>query len=179
MPLADLAVLPLSEGHLGPSRTAYNHYILHSTANFHEEPLSEEEFRKMLAFSQPGHGACAAMEGNAFLGFGYVGPYKSRCAYRFTAEVTIYLAPERIRHGVGTAILAALEETARKGGIRTLIAGICLENEPSVRFFEKHGYERCAHFKKVGYKFGRYLDTVYAQKFLNADRPLPCSASGA
>lgn len=162
-----VVVLPLTEPHTAPALATYNHYILHSTANFHEEPLSEEEFRKMLTFSQPGHGAYAALTGETFLGLGYVGPYKTRCAYRFAAEVTIYLAPDALRRGVGSALLAALETRARSGGIRTLIAGICFENEPSARFFEKHGYERCTHFKKVGYKFGWTLDTVYAQKFLD------------
>ncbi len=173
MTSAPVRVVPLADTHLARALDTYNHYILHSTANFHEEPLSPDAFRGTLPAERPGHGAYAALAGETFLGLGYVGPYKARCAYRFAAEVTIYLAPDALRRGVGSALLAALEARARAGGIRTLIAGICAENEASIRFFEKHGYERCARFRKVGYKFGRTLDTVYAQKFLDGDEPTP------
>jgi phosphinothricin acetyltransferase len=153
----------------------YNHYVATSTATFQTEPLGAAEWAADSIGGEPGrHGAWAITAGDAggdpggtLVGYVLVQPFKSRCAYRDTAEVTVYLAPEATERGLGGAALRHVDEHARAHGLHALIAVVCAENDASLRTFERHGYERVAHLKEVGSKFGRLLDVVYLEKVLS------------
>jgi phosphinothricin acetyltransferase len=149
----------------------YNHYVAHSTATFQTEPLTPEEWAaEMLAGDPARHGgwAIAAPEGGALAGYVLVVPYKSRCGYRDTAEVSVYLAPEHTGRGLGHAALAHADAHARAAGLHVLVAGACTENAASIALFERAGYERCALFREVGSKFGRRLDVAYLEKVVGS-----------
>jgi phosphinothricin acetyltransferase len=106
------------------------------------------------------------IENQEIVGYVLLTQYKNKQAYDICAEVTIYLKPDYLGHGIGSKALAFIEEVGREQGFHTLIATICMENSRSIRLFEKNGYEQCALFKEVGYKFRRRLDIGSFQKIM-------------
>lgn len=157
---------PTTEEHLPALAEILNYYILHSIVTFHTETLTPDDMREKVFFALPYYRSFTIMDGNEVTGYCVISPWKKQEAYRHTAEVNIYLQHDLIGKGIGSKALAHAEAFAKENNIHNLIAGLCSENIPSKRLFEKNGYELCAHFKKVGQKFGRTLDTIYLQKQL-------------
>lgn len=93
-------------------------------------------------------------------------PSIKREAYDGTAEVTIYLKTGFTGKGLGSMALKYVENHAKHQHLHVLVATICGENEESIRLFSKNGYDKCAHYKEVGQKFGQLLDVVAYQKIL-------------
>lgn len=144
----------------------YNHYVEHSTATFHSRPLTVDAFRELLTFPNPRHRAFVALVDGEVCGYCVVAPYKNREAYDDTAEVSVYVRPDRQRRGIGAAAVDHMEEHARRVGLHALIATICGDNAPSIALLADKGYVQCAHLREVGKKLGRRLDVVCYQKLL-------------
>jgi phosphinothricin acetyltransferase len=155
-----------TEQHLPALTNILNHYILNTVVTFHKEPLTDEGMREKVFFAQPHYRSYTILDDEDVIGYCAVSPWKKQEAYRHTAEINIYLRHNIIGQGIGSIALAQAETFAKENEIHNLIAGLCSENIPSKRLFEKNGYSLCAHFKKVGQKFGRTLDTIYLQKQL-------------
>ena len=100
-------------------------------------------------------------------GFCTLGPFKTRCAYHQTAEMAVYLHHEYTGKGLGATAIDLLEEHARKNGFHVIIVSISQENTASKKLVERKGYEQVAHYREVGFKFGRFLDVVNYQKILD------------
>jgi phosphinothricin acetyltransferase len=157
----------VKEEHLPALAGILNHYVLNSTVTFHKELLTPADMAAKVFFDQPWYRAfIIELDGN-IIGYCAVSLWKKQEAYRHTAEINIYLLPEHTGKGIGSTAVQHLEDFARNNDIHNLIAGLCSENTPSRRLFEKNGYTHCATFKQVGTKFGRVLDTIYLQKQLN------------
>jgi L-amino acid N-acyltransferase YncA len=159
-------VRPLDTADLDAARAIYNHWVATSTATFHEEPLGAEEFAAEIVFRDPRYGAYAVDDAAGLAGYVVVAPYKSRCAYRDTAEVSAYLRPDARGLGLGREAVDAAVWRARTAGLHALLATICAENTASIRLFESCGFARVAHLKEVGRKFGRWLDVVILELLL-------------
>jgi phosphinothricin acetyltransferase len=144
----------------------YNYYILNSTATFHTEPLNLTAMREILYPYNERFKSYAMMDGETVCGYCILAPFKKREAYDTTAEATIYLKQGYAGKGHGSMALSLLEKQALQNEFHTLLAVICGENGESIRLFEKAGYEKCAHYREVGRKFGRFLDVVCYQKIL-------------
>jgi L-amino acid N-acyltransferase YncA len=101
-------------------------------------------------------------------GYAYVGPYRARPAYRFTVEDTVYIAPDMQRRGLGRVLLAALIEAAAAAGYRQMIAviGDSTEQAASIGLHEALGFRHVGVLQDVGYKHGRWLDSVLMQRAL-------------
>lgn len=150
----------------------YNPYITDTTISFEEEPVHDAEMARRVAEVQAaGLPWLVAEADGAVIGYAYATKWRVRHAYRHSVESSVYLAPAAARRGVGTALYEALLERLRAGGYHLVIGGIALPNAASVALHEKMGYEKAAHFKEVGYKFGRWLDVGYWQKILAAPAP--------
>jgi L-amino acid N-acyltransferase YncA len=158
---------PVQEAHLPALAEILNYYILNTTVTFHDELLSGDDMREKVFFPMSYHRAFTIFDRHSIIGYCAVTQWKKQQAYRHAGEVNIYLAPECTGKGIGSHALNHLEKFAKANQINTLIAALCAENEPSLKLFEKNGYIRCAHFRNMGLKFGRILDTIYLQKFLN------------
>ncbi|MBN2677201.1 MAG: N-acetyltransferase, partial [Anaerolineaceae bacterium] len=91
-------------------------------------------------------------------GYAYGNKWKDRSAYRFTAEVTVYVDKDNHGKGIGNKLLQALIDDSRSRNIHVLIAVIALPNDKSIRIHEKHGFKKVAHFAEVGYKQNRWID---------------------
>lgn len=161
-------IRPLTPADHEAAARVYNHYVETSTATFQTEPVTPGEWAAEVTGEPGRHGAWAVEDGGAFAGYVLVTPFKSRCAYRDTAEVTVYLAPEHAGRGLGGAALAFVDDHARDAGLHALLAVVCAENAASLRAFERAGYERCALLREVGSKFGRLLDVVYLEKVVGS-----------
>jgi len=158
----------LTDKHLSAATELYNHYVAESTATFYLEPLSEQEFRKTVFHEDTRCKSFAVMdsESGAFAGYCSIGLFRPRAGYRLTGEITIYFRPEYTGKGLGKLAIEHVEAHARKEGFHAVIASVCGENTPSIKLFERCGYQRVAHMKEVGWKFGRFLDVVYLEKIL-------------
>ena len=145
----------------------YNHYIQTSTITFEEEPVSAAEMAaRILEIQSLSYPWLVATAANDVLGYAYAGKWKVRAAYKHASEITVYVRPGQERSGVGSALYQQLLPALKAGGVRAAIGGVALPNDARVRLHEKFGFEKCAHFKEVGFKFNRWIDVAYWQRIL-------------
>jgi L-amino acid N-acyltransferase YncA len=144
----------------------YGHAVAHGTASFEYEPPSEAEMaRRMEALLGKSFPYFAAEVDGALAGYAYAGPYHARTGYRFTLETSIYIAPDMQRRGLGRALLAALIEAGEARGARQMIAVIGdSEHAASIALHAAHGFRYVGTLANVGFKFGRWLDSVLMQR---------------
>lgn len=137
----------------------YNYYIRETVVTFDTEPVTPAEMEKRMETIVASFPYLVDEEEGEVQGYCYVHPWKSKQAYRHTAECTVYLHPDRRGKGIGrrllTTLLDRLEQTT---DLRVVISCITLPNEPSVRLHERLGFRKVSCFREVGYKFGRWLD---------------------
>jgi L-amino acid N-acyltransferase YncA len=145
----------------------YNHYITNTVVTFEEEavPASEIAERMKVVWSASLPWLVAEVDGRV-AGYAYASKWNGRCAYKFSAEITVYLAPAHAGRGLGSELYGRLFSILRDRGMHAVIGGIALPNAASVALHEKLGLERVALFKEVGFKFGRWIDVGYWQRTL-------------
>jgi phosphinothricin acetyltransferase len=145
----------------------YNHYITKTVVTFEEEVLPSsaiaERIEGVWSASLPW---LVAEMGGQVAGYAYASKWHGRSAYRFSTEITVYLAPDRTGRGVGSRLYGRLFPILRERGIHAVMGGIALPNEASVALHEKFGLEKVAVFREVGFKFGRWIDVGYWQRTL-------------
>ncbi len=144
----------------------YNHYILHSTITFEEQPVSPDEMKQRIAEVLTGLPWLVWVEDQVVQGFAYASKWKGRCAYRYSVESTAYLADGSTGRGIGTRLYEALFTALRQSKMHVVMGGIALPNDASIAMHEKLGFEKVAHFREVGCKFGKWIDVGYWQLFL-------------
>lgn len=142
----------------------YNHYVLHSTCTYQEEPEPLDVRQRWLAEHSGGHVVRVVVEADGtVVGWASLSRHHPRSAYRYTVEDSIYLRHDRLGRGLGTRLLADLIDQARRGGFRSIIAGASAEQQASIALHRRAGFVPVAHLKEVGFKFDRWLDVVYLQ----------------
>ena len=166
MSLAACSIRPAARGDAEAINAIQNHYVVHSTATFLTEPLTLDQRLAWLDGRLPGHPVTVALDGGAVVGWAALGDFRSRPAYRHTAEFSIYVHPDLHRRGIGRALLADLVERARAAGHHALVGGCCSESSAILALLEASGFSRVAHFPEVGRKFDRWLDVVFMQRLL-------------
>ena len=146
----------------------YAHAVLHGTASFELEPPGETEMaRRQRALIDGGHPYLVAEADGAVLGYAYAGPYRARPAYRWSVEDSVYIAPEGQRRGIGRALLEGLIAEAEQRGFRQMIAVIGDSAQtPSIELHRALGFRLIGTIMSVGFKHGRWLDTVLMQRAL-------------
>jgi phosphinothricin acetyltransferase len=146
----------------------YAESVRHGTASFEIDPPDEAEMtRRMRALLDGGHPYVAAEIDGALVGYAYAGPYRARPAYRFTVEDSIYIDPKAQRRGVGRALLDRLIDEATSRGFRQMIAVIGDSAQTaSIALHRAAGFRMVGNFENVGFKFGRWLDSVLMQRAL-------------
>ena len=145
----------------------YNDVLTTSTAIYSDQPTTLED---RLAWWQgrvrAGYPVLVAEDESGLTGFASFGDFRSWPGYRFTVEHSVYVRADRRGCGVGAALMTPLIDRATALGKHVLIAGVDADNAASLRFHERLGFERVAHFREVGFKFGRWLDLVFLQRTL-------------
>ena len=145
----------------------YNDAVLHTTASYDLEPVSMASRAAWLAgHEERGEPVIVAELGGQVAGFGAYGPFRAKAGYRFTVEHSVYVVAERRGQGIGRLLLEPLIAHARNAGMHSMIAGVDAENQASLRLHRSCGFVEVAHFRQVGYKFGRWLDLVCLELML-------------
>jgi len=148
----------------------YDHAVRHGTASFELEPPDEKEMtRRFGTLRDGGYPYLVAEIEGEIAGYAYAGPYRARPAYHWTVEDSIYVAPRSHRRGVGRALIERLIAEAEAAGFRQMIAVIGdSANAGSIELHRGAGFRMVGTFDNVGFKFGRWLDSVLMQRPLGA-----------
>ncbi|MCH8854278.1 MAG: N-acetyltransferase [Planctomycetes bacterium] len=153
-----------------------NWAAINTAANFALEQESLESWQEEWRETHELYPYLVAVDDhNTIVGFTKATPWKGRCAYIYSAEVTVYVHPDHHGHGIGKALYGRLMPTLKAQGYHTLLAGITQPNEASVRLHESFGFHRVALFEQVGWKFDQWHDVGYWELLLQAEtvRPKP------
>ena len=146
----------------------YTQAVQHGTASFEIEPLGEAEMaRRLDALIAGRFPYLVAVLDGAVAGYAYAGPYRARSAYDFTVEDSVYIAPQAQRRGIGRALLDRVIVESEARGCRQMIAVIGDSAQAaSIALHAAAGFRRVGTFDAVGFKFGRWLDSVLMQRKL-------------
>jgi L-amino acid N-acyltransferase YncA len=144
-----------------------NYNILNSTALYDYQPRTLENQISILQDKlTKGFPVLVAIHDEMVVGFGYYSEFRFREAYKFTVEHSVYSHPNHIGKGIGKQILESLIHLAKAQKLHTMIGVIDSENKNSIAFHEKFGFKTVGSIKESGYKFDRWLDSVFMQKML-------------
>ena len=151
----------------------YNHVIINTTAVYSEKPhtlqMRKDWYDDRLRSNFPVY---VGDFGGQIAGFSSFGHFRAWPCYRYTVEVSVYVEASFRGRGISKLLLSALVKRAEEMNIHALIAGISADNEVSVNLHRSFGFEEVAHFKQVGYKFGRWLDLKFLELLLD-NKPKP------
>lgn len=158
----------------------YGHHVLHGFGTFEEVPPSPAEMEtRRAAIAALGLPYLVAEDRGTVLGFAYAGPFRTRQAYRYTLEDSVYIAPEAIGRGVGRTVLSAVIEACAALGVRQLVAVIGDSgNAASIGLHTALGFENAGVGRSFGFKHGRWVDIVWMQKALNGGDALSPDTPG-
>jgi L-amino acid N-acyltransferase YncA len=142
----------------------YNHYVERTIVTFEEAVVPDEEMgRRVAKVVDAGLPWLVAERDGRVVGSAYADRWKARSGYRHSVETSVYLAPDAIGAGIGTALCRDLFARLRASDTHAIISGIALPNPASVRLHEGLGMRRVATFSQVGFKLGRWIDVGYWQ----------------
>jgi len=173
-PHPEVVVRPARAEDLPPVREIYAHHVLNGLASFEEAPPDLAEINRRFEATQARGlpylvAEAAPQEGvsSEILGYAYAGPYRPRPAYRFSVENSVYVAPGLEGRGVGRALLEELILRCTALGLRQMIAVVGDSGHlPSIAFHESLGFTQIGTLRAVGFKFGRWVDSVILQRAL-------------
>ena len=145
----------------------YNHVILNTTAVYQYVPQTLE-MRKAWYDSKlaDGYPVFIAEDAGRVVGLSSYGPFRAWAAYKYTVENSVYVAADQRGRGIARLLMQPMIDSARNQGYHAIIAGIDAANEASLRLHSSFGFEEVAHFRQVGYKFGRWLDLKFLELLL-------------
>ena len=152
-----------------PAITAiYDHAVRHGTASFELEPPDAAEMtRRFATLVDAGYPYLVAEADGGVAGYAYAGPYRPRPAYRWSVEDSVYVAPHMHHRGIGAALLGGLITAAEQRGYRQMVAVIGDSAQtPSIALHRAAGFRPIGTIENVGFKFGRWLDSVLMQRAL-------------
>ncbi|KRA22312.1 phosphinothricin acetyltransferase [Microbacterium sp. Root61] len=163
------SIRPVAERDIPDIREIYNYYVTNSVVTFDEKKWTlaqwRDKFDHLKKLGLPF--LVAEAPSGSILGYALVQPMSSKSAYRFSVENSIYLGPGAAGKGLGRALLEALIVACEQAGIREIVAVISDKGaEASVALHEKLGFAEVGRMGRVGFKFGRWLGTIYLQKSL-------------
>lgn len=141
----------------------YNYYIQNTHHTFEIEPRGVDEMRKRIGEIIEDYPYLVAEEDGEILGYAYATRFRLRDAYEYSVEVSIYVRSAAKQKGIGTQLYTKLFDELAETNVHVIVAGISLPNDASIRFHEKLGFRKVAHFREIGYKLGRWIDVGYWQ----------------
>ena len=164
----NLTVRDANDNDMPAVQAIYAHHVIHGTASFELEPPTLEQMRQRRAdVSAHELPYLVAERDGEVVGYGYATLYRPRPAYRFTVEDSVYVREGMAGLGIGQALLSAVIQRCTGGGRRQMVAIIGnSENVASIRLHERQGFRKVGVFESVGFKHGRWLDTVIMQREL-------------
>ena len=157
----------------------YAHFVRTSVATFEEEPPDADEMGLRIQHVQSAGlpwRVLLAVDGT-LAAYAYAAPYRTRSAYRYTLENSVYVSPHHVRRGFGLAVMRDVIEACAALGYRQMLAVIGdTANAASIRLHERLGFRLIGVHPAVGFKFGRWVDVVHMQLALGEGaRPIPAA----
>jgi phosphinothricin acetyltransferase len=153
--------------------TIYRPYVVHSATSFEEDPPDGAEMARRITGVQRTHPWLVGERDGAITGFAYASAHRNRSAYRWAADVSVYIAAAYHRQGVGSALYEALFERLREQGFLIACAGITIPNPASVALHESLGFELIGVYRRIGYKQGAWHDVGWWQLALGEQTAPP------
>jgi L-amino acid N-acyltransferase YncA len=162
------AIRPLRRDDIGSVGSIFAWYVANSVATFEEIPRSDRDWTRLWdELRDLGLPFLVAEADGAVAGYAYAGPWRSKPAYRRTVEDSIFIAPGQTGRGIGSQLLTELVAACGLGGARQMIAVIAdTGSNASVALHESSGFAHVGRLTAVGYKHGRYVDTLLMQREL-------------
>ena len=166
--MGELIVRASTEADVGPCAEIYRHHVLHGTASFEIEPPDFAEMkRRRAAIIDLGLPHLVAELDGRVMGYAYASNWRPRPAYKFSVEDSVYVDHEAVGQGIGRTLLPALIEQCTALGKRQMVAVIGDSAQtPSIRLHAACGFEMVGTLKGIGFKLGRWLDSVLMQRAL-------------
>jgi L-amino acid N-acyltransferase YncA len=164
-----ITIRPAASGDLHRVGEIFGWYAAHSVTTFEEGPRPEQEWQELHGLLRDlGLPFLVAESDGEVAGYAYAGPWRHKPAYRHTVEDSIFMAPDMTGRGIGRELLRRLLAAADDVGARQVIAVIAYTgDEASVRLHEAFGFSRAGLLASVGFKHGRWIDTLLMQRSLN------------
>jgi len=162
----ELSIRPSRDDDVAAIAAIYGHHVLHGIASFEEVPTDEAEMARrrteLVARDLP---YFVAERAGKPVGYCYAGPYRARIGYRFSLEDSIYIDPGEVGRGIGRALLSRVLERSTELGYRQMVAVIGgSETLPSIRLHAALGFTHVGVLSAIGFKFGRWVDSVLMQR---------------
>lgn len=160
-----------------PIVAIYNYYIEETVVTFEEVPLSAAEMAQRIddVTRHAGYPWLVHESNGSVDGYAYASLWRSRSAYRYSVESTVYLRHDAIGRGIGTRLYRSLIDELRRLEVHSVIGGIALPNAPSVALHERLGFVKVGDFHEVGWKLGRWIDVGYWELILRDSFPAPAA----
>jgi L-amino acid N-acyltransferase YncA len=155
----------------GACAAIYAPYVLETAISFEEEPPTEPEFALRIETDSARFPWLVAEDGGAVIGYAYASTHRERAAYRWAAEVAVYIDRSHQRRGAGRALYESLLERLQRQGFYMACAGITLPNDASVALHEACGFEPVGVFRRLGWKLGSWHDVGWWQRELRSPEP--------
>lgn len=161
---------PAAPADLDAVHAIYSHHVLKGLASFEEVPPPREEIaRRYREVTAQGLPWIVAQYGDTIAGYGYCALYRTRSAYRYSLEDSVYVRHEMQGRGIGAALLAELIRACETAGYRQLVAVIGdSAHAASIKLHAAAGFVRVGTLRSVGFKFGRWVDSVIMQRPLGS-----------
>jgi L-amino acid N-acyltransferase YncA len=165
-----LLIRPSRDDDIAAIAAIYAHHVLNGVASFEEVPPPVEEMaRRRGELLARGFPYVVAQQDGKVVGYCYAGPYRPRVGYRFSLEDSIYIDPTQVGRGIGRTLLAEVIERSTELGYRQMIAVIGgSETLPSIKLHKALGFTHIGVIGGVGFKFGRWVDSVLMQRPLGS-----------
>ncbi|MET3599463.1 GNAT family N-acetyltransferase [Martelella mangrovi] len=174
-----ITIRPATSDDITTITEIYAESVLNGTASYELEPAAPAEMRaRMDATMAGGFPYIAAVEADSLLGYAYAGAFRTRPAYRWLVEDSVYIDPRARGRGVGKLLLQTLVEECETRGFRQMVAVIGGASPASIALHRTCGFTDAGRLTGTGFKHGQWLDTVFMQRPLgegNASDPLPLS----
>jgi len=158
-----LIIRPATPDDLAAINAIYNHYVAHSTCVWTTRPCSEVERQAWYQEHGPSQPVLVAEQGGCVVGWGALGSFRPAYTAAGVLEDSLYVHPDFQRRRIGSQLLQALIDEARRLGLRSLLANISADQTPSLRLHEKFGFQQVAHLRDVGQKLDQRFDAIYLQ----------------
>lgn len=173
--IVNIEVRDCVPGDIAAITAIYRHAVLEGSATFELEPPDEETMEsRRAALSAFGYPYVVAIADGALVGYAYAGPYRPRPAYGATVESSVYVRPDRHGRGTGLALMRRVIAQAEAAGFRQMVAVIGdSANQASVKLHDRLGFRHVGTLQSVGWKHGRWLDTVLMQRALGPGDAVP------
>ena len=145
-------------------QSIYAPYVANTSISFETEIPSVKTITERIKTMLSKYPYLVYETDSTIIGYAYASRYRDRAAYRFSADVSVYVAPEHHRHGVGKALYSKLFDLLIKQNIYTIYAAITLPNEASIGLHKSLGFHEVGVYQNVGYKHGKWLDVIWLEK---------------